>query len=307
MGYTESVMKRKTELTVLIVTFLSLTLATAGAEYSPWSFFGGLNLIYNSDGEGVTTIPGMREGGLPGGLTSAPSLLPPFFGVEYRWHIPYNFGRTDPLPLFLAPSASLYGVKYLWGNDRPLPAELENRTSSVFSLLVDVPAVYAIEQNRMTWSFGAGLSILARYGFLESGVSSDEKITGEDLDAGEQVKAINKYFWNSGRWLYPTVQAGVKYRLETGWGAGVNFRLGVPIFNLWSTPSVPFYDSMMYMLALVITPPTRISRDLFTDPEYQEELPSLYDPAGSSDPAGTNEPAAAEPATTGTATTVATP
>jgi hypothetical protein len=279
MGYTEGVMKRKTKLAVLIVTFLALPLAGAVAEYSPWSFFGGLNLIYNSDGEGVTTIPGMREGGLPGGLTSAPSLMPPFFGAEYRWHIPYAFGRTEPLPLFLAPSASFYEVKYLWANDRPLPAEIENRTSSVLSLMLDAPVVYVIEKNRLSYSFGAGLSLLARYGFLESGVHSDEKITGDKLDAGEQVKAINEYFWASGRWLYPTVQTGVRYRLETGWGAGMNFRLGIPLSNLWSKPSVPFYDSMMYMLSIVITPPQRISRELFTKPEYDEELPSLYDPA----------------------------
>lgn len=293
MGYTERSMKRKTELALLIVTFLAITLQVTTAEYSPWSFFGGLNLIYNSDDEGVTTIRGMQPGGIPGGLTSAPSPLPPFFGAEYRWQIPYTFGRTDPLPLFLAPSASLYGVKYLWGNDRPLPAEVENRTSSVFSLLLDVPVVYVIENNRMQYSFGAGLSLLARCGFLESGVSSDEIITGDTLDAGEQVKAINKYFWGSARWLYPTVQTGVRYKLETGWGAGATFRLGIPLFNLWSKPSVPFYDSMMFMFAVVITPPSHISRDLLDKPVYKEELPSLYDPVTTAPAAGTTPTTAA--------------
>lgn len=284
MGYTEGVMKRQTELALLIVTFLALPLATAGAEYSPWSFFGGLNLIYNSDGEGVSTLPGMQENGLPGGLASAPSPLPPFFGAEYRWRIPYTFGRTDPLPLFLSPSASLYGVKYLWANDRPLPAEVENRTSSVFSLLMDVPVVYVLEKDRMTYSFGGGLSFLARYGFLESGVAPDERITGDTMTAGEQVKAINRYFWGSARWIYPTLQGGVRYRLDTGWGAGLNLRLAIPFFNVWSNPKVPFGDSMMFMLSLVITPPAHISKDIFTEPEYKEELPSLLEPAP---PAGT--------------------
>jgi len=236
---------------IAIAMFLIFSPSILWAEYSKLSFFGGFNLIYNTDGEGVTDVPGMQANGNPGGLSSAPSPLAAFLGTEYRYPLPIK------MPIDFAPSVSIYGVQYLWGNDRPLPAEIENRTSYVGSLFLDMPFLYHIELNRFMLSFGAGPGILARYGFLESGVPSDAINPGETLNAGEQVKAINEYFWQSGRWLYPTLQTGVRYQLDTGWGAGLTLRVAFPMANLWSTPHVPFNDSMMLIAALVITPPVR--------------------------------------------------
>ncbi len=266
---------------IFVFAFLLCGLRTAQAEYSAWSFFGGLNLIYNSDGEGVSVAPGMQSSGDPGGLASAPSPLAGFLGAEYRVKIPKSLGSSTDQPLRFAPSASLWGVQYLWADERPLPAEIENRTSYVGSLYVDLPILYTIDKNRFLWSFGLGPGILARYGFLESGVSADEKsYEGEELTAGEQVSAINDYFWQTGRWFYPSLQAGVRYRLDTGWGAGLTLRLGLPLANLWSGEGLPFSDSMMIMAALVITPPDRQTRaqnkDLFAPlPPEEPELPSV--------------------------------
>lgn len=270
-------MTRRVAIPVLIVAFLALVPALARAEYSAWSFFGGLNLIYNSDGEGVTTVPGMQEDGNPGGLSSAPSPIVPFLGAEFRYRLPVRF------PILVAPSVSLYPVQYLWANERPLPAEIENRTSYVPSLLLDIPILYTVEKDRFLFSFGGGPAILARWGFLEFGVPSDAINPGESLDAGEQVDAINEYFWKSGRWFYPTVQAGVRYKLETGWGGGFTLRTGIPIFNLWSKPEVPFVDSLMIMASIVITPPVRnraagaAAESVTTDgstPEAQQASPA---------------------------------
>jgi len=236
---------------IAIALVLILAPSTLWAEYSKLSFFGGFNLIYNTDGEGVTVVPGMQANGNPGGLSSAPSPIATFLGAEYRYPLPIQ------RPIDFAPSLSIYSVQYSWGNDRPLPTEIENRTSYVGSLFLDMPFLYHIEQKRFMFSFGAGPGILARCGFLESGVPSDAKNPGETLNAGEQVKAINEYFWQSGRWFYPTLQAGVRYQLATGWGAGLTLRLALPMANLWSTPHVPFNDSMMIIAALVITPPVR--------------------------------------------------
>lgn len=233
------------------VLVLSLIAVQAWAEYSPWTLYGGLNLIWNSDGEGVSVIPGMQDEGNPGGLASAPSPIAVFFGGEYRYRLPVN-------GLSLAPSLSAYSVQYLWANARPLPAEIENRTSYVPSLLFDMPVLWTYEAGRFLYSVGAGPGFLARYGFLDSGVAPDEINAGEDYTAGEQVKLINDYFWASGRWFYPGVQLGVRYKLETGWGGGFSLRLAYPAANLWSTPSVPGEDSVMYLLAVTITPPVKI-------------------------------------------------
>lgn len=234
--------------TVLILVFLA---TQAWAEYSPWTLFGGLNLIWNSDGEGVTVIPGMSVDGNPGGLSSAPSPLAVFFGGEYRRPLP-QWGVS------LAPSLSIYSAQYLWANDRPLPAEIENRTAYVPSLLLDVPVLWTRESGRFLFSAGAGPGFLARYGFLDSGVGADDINPGDDYAAGEQVKLINEYFWSSGRWFYPGIQLGVRYRLDTGWGGGFSLRVAYPLANLWSSPSVPGEDSIMYLLAVTITPPVKI-------------------------------------------------
>lgn len=233
------------------VLFLVLTAAQARAEYSPWTLFGGLNLIWNADGEGVTVIPGMQDDGNPGGLASAPSPIAVFFGGEYRHTLPV-------LGLSIAPSLSIYSAQYLWANDRPLPAEIENRTSYVPALLFDLPVLWTHESGRFLYSLGAGPGFLARYGFLESGVSADEINDGDAYTAGEQVKRINEYFWASGRWFYPGIQMGVRYQLETGWGGGFSLRVAYPLANLWSTPAVPAQDSVMYLLAVTITPPVKI-------------------------------------------------
>lgn len=234
-------------LLILISGIIFFPIYSLAAEYSQWSFFGGLNLIYNGDGDGVSIIPGMQADGNPGGLSSAPSPLCGFIGAEYRYPI-------TPLVAF-APSGTLYAAQYLFANNRALPAEIENRTAYVPSLLLDFSFLYHIEKGRFTYSFGGGPAIIARYGFLEYGISGNAINPGETLNASAQVDAINEYFWGYGRWFYPIVQAGIRYELETGWGAGLVIRAAIPVSNIWAKPEVPFGDSFMLMAALSITPP----------------------------------------------------
>ena len=191
----------------------SFSHAEALSGYSPWSFFGGLNLIINSNGAGVTFV-GINPDGSTGGLSSAPSPIAGFLGAEYRYPI-----RQDVL---IAPSLSLYGMRYLWAEDRALPAEIENRTAFVPTLLLDCPFLYRIESGRLLYTFGGGPGVLLRWGFLESGVGKNEKSYSEDMAAGDQVKEINKYLWGSGRWFYPITEGNVRYRLDNGWGAGAH-------------------------------------------------------------------------------------
>lgn len=233
--------------TILILAGAILPLS---AEYSRWSILGGANYIYNSDGDGVTEVPGSGEDGSPGGLDSAPSQLVGLLGAEYRLPIRPN--------VEFAPSASLFMLRYLWANDRALPAEIENRTAFVPALLLDASFLYTIEKDRFLISLGGGPGFLLRYGFLESDVDEDETSYNGDMSAGEQVDEINSYMWSSLRWFYPMLQAGVRYRLQTGWGAGINLRAGIPIFNLWAEPDMPFQDSLMIMLTITITPPASV-------------------------------------------------
>jgi hypothetical protein len=251
---------------------------TAGSEYSRWSLFGGLNLLYNSDGEGIS-IPGMQPDGSPGGLTSAPSPIAGILGGEYRYPLRSN--------LVLVPSISLFAVRFLWdeSSGRALPAEIEHRTAYVPALMLDCPVLYTFERGQFLYSFGGGVSFLVRFGFLDSGVDADEirADAGETLTAGEQVGEINKYLWSSLRFFYPTLQGSVRYKLETGWGAGLVVRAGLPLFNLWSSPSVPLMDSFMLIAALEITPPARMPS--LPAVEYPPEVPSVTGNAQTAGPA----------------------
>lgn len=263
MGYTDSIVKQ------LLMVFISLIILTravypqeagvAAAEYSPWTFFGGLNYLYNADGSGTTSTVGTN------GLDSAPSPLAGFLGFEYR----------HPLPkqgVYFAPSASFFLLAYLWANDRALPAEIENRTAFVPSILLDGSFLYTIKKDQFLFSLGGGPGVMLRYAFLESGVSKDEKSHSEDMPAGEQVKNINRYLWSSLRWFYPMLHGSVRYQLKNGWGAGASLRLGLPVFNIWSDPGTNIADSLMVLFALTITAPAG-DKIRIENPYEREEVP----------------------------------
>lgn len=263
MGYTSIVVK---QLLMIIISLIILTrtvhsqeAAVAAPEYSPWTFFGGLNYLYNADGAGTTSTVGTN------GLDSAPSPLAGFLGFEYR----------HPLPkqgVYFAPSASFFLLAYLWANDRALPAEIENRTAFVPSILLDGSFLYTIKKDQFLFSLGGGPGVMLRYAFLESGVSKDEKSHSEDMPAGEQVKHINRYLWSSLRWFYPMLHGSVRYQLKNGWGAGASLRLGLPVFNIWSNPGTNIADSLMVLFALTITAPAG-DKIRIQNPYEREEIP----------------------------------
>lgn len=240
-------MKAKLLYSVFFLCFI-LSALQLHADYSPLSILAGLNFIWNSDGLS-NDIEGMQNDGTPGGLNSAPPPIAAYLGLEYKFAI-------TPLISF-APSASLYAVQYRF-EERPLPTENENRTAYIPSIILDLPFLFPFSNNKnLDWYAGAGPAVLLRWAFLESDVPFDAMNTDETLSAGDQVAKINEYNWSSFRWMYPTFQAGIRYKLETGWGAGVSVRIALPLFNAWSKPSVPFFDSTMILLSLTITPPVR--------------------------------------------------
>lgn len=247
MEYTEIIVKKPLLIAISLILLMHAAYPqesdTTVPEYSPWTFFGGLNYLYNADGAGTTSTVGTD------GLKSAPSPLVGFLGFEYR-HPVLRPG------VYFSPSASFFLLAYLWANDRALPAEIENRTAFVPAILLDGSLLYTIEKDRFLFSFGGGPGVMLRYAFLESGVSESEKSYSEDMPAGEQVKHINKYLWSSLRWFYPMLQGSVRYQLANGWGAGASLRLGLPVFNIWSKPDTGIADSLMVLFALTITAPS---------------------------------------------------
>ena len=183
-----------------------------------WCLSGGVQVILNTDD-----------------YNSDPSPVLPTGAILAR--IPLK----DKLEL--APMMNIYISRYLWANDRALPAALENRMAIVPTILLDVPAVYRLNAGRVNFDLGAGLAFCIRAAFAESVLPDEEK---------SSVKSINKYLWGQGRFVYPSLRAGITLPLANGVEPGLNFRAFVPVFNLWATPKVPFHDGMMLSISLTL-------------------------------------------------------
>lgn len=184
-----------------------------------WCLAGGVQIMLNTDD-----------------YNSDPSPIVPTAAILARIPLKNN--------LELAPMVNMYITRYLWANDRALPAALENRTALVPTILLDVPAVFRLNAGRVNFDLGAGLAFCIRVAFAESVLPDEEK---------SSVKSINKYLWEQGRFIYPSFRAGITLPLENGVEPGLLFRAFVPVFNFWATPKVPFHDSMMLSFSLTLS------------------------------------------------------
>ena len=119
---------------------------------------------------------------------------------------------------------------HLYYDDKALPAEIENRTTTTLSFLLNIPAVYSIYLERSRFQLTAGLGIFMRFGLRSPGVKdSDSGWTGS---AGEDVKKINEYFWNKPRWLYVTAGGSWLYDLTPQLRAGPVINISIPVGGL---------------------------------------------------------------------------
>lgn len=116
---------------------------------------------------------------------SAPSPILFTPGIGFIW----------PNESFLAfePSANFFYNYYLWHDGKALPAEIENRTATTLSVLLDLPVVFTLNIAKSRFKVNAGAAFLMRFGWQSEGT---------DPSASEELKLINDYFWGKGRFLY---------------------------------------------------------------------------------------------------------
>lgn len=129
-------------------------------------------------------------------LVSAPS--PIFF--------PVSVGLIWPNFTFLSvqPSLSYFSINYLWHDGKALPAEIENRTATAYSLFLNIPAVVTlfIQNGRFQFSLGAGF--LFRIIALASGVAPQD--FGETGSAQSDTDLIGSYLWQPENFIYITTE-----------------------------------------------------------------------------------------------------
>ena len=153
---------------------------------------------------------------------TSPILFMPGFGINYNL-----FNNIS-----LQPRLNFFYNYYLWNKDMALPAEVENRTATVFSALLDIPVLLRISTRHEKFSLqaGGGIAILARYGILSSGVKEDDPNRDyPNRSASDDVEDINSYMWENMRWIYPELSANIMFGLNNGWLLGASGTLYLPL------------------------------------------------------------------------------
>ena len=173
------------------------------------------------------------------------------FGGEYE----YRFAKYGAIN----PSVDFSFFHYGWTGKKAAITEIENRTALTFNLLTELPLMMVIDIKQWTVSFGGGIGFLIRFGVLEPGVKPKERTPGSSLTAAEELGAINRYFWQNGRFFYPTLRFKTEYTFTSGWKTGLQIKTALPIFNAWdkAVPKPPFADGMLIQIGVILHPAQR--------------------------------------------------
>lgn len=160
-------------------------------------------------------------------LISAPSPIIYPISVGFLW--------PEHSVIAIQPSISFFMMNHLLYEDMALPAEIENRTTTTLSFMLNIPAVYSIYLSNSNFQLTAGLGVFMRFGILSPGVKEGD--SGWSGSAGSDVKMINSYFWGNMRWLYLTVGGSWLYNLTPQLRAGPTINAYIPVGGLISDGS----------------------------------------------------------------------
>jgi hypothetical protein len=105
--------------------------------------------------------------------------------------------------------------------------------ATVMGLLVSVPVWFDLPlTEHMVLSLAPGLAFYPR-------------IAVAGLDGSDNIDKISTDLNKEAKWLYPQTGVAFNYALADWFSANVQIQVMYPIYHLWSTDGLPFYDSMM--------------------------------------------------------------
>lgn len=152
---------------------------------------------------------------------------------------PITFGALWPNDYFIAvqPTLTFFMMEHLWYDQYALPAEIENRTTTTLSFMLNIPAVYSFYfKNKSKLQLAAGVGMLMRFGILANGVDGDD--SGYSGSAEKDVENINKWFWEKAHWLYFTTGASWLYPITSKIQVGPTINAYIPMGTLFDQQSV---------------------------------------------------------------------
>ncbi|MBQ3671495.1 MAG: hypothetical protein II921_08475 [Treponema sp.] len=114
-------------------------------------------------------------------------------------------------PIFAELRVSFSMNYYLWDGKKARPAEVENRTATVPSFMIDVTGGHMFHFGNNYLGVAAGIGLLLRFAVLSHGVGEDDYgYTGDSSSsAKDDVSSINSWFYEGSNFFYP--EAAITY------------------------------------------------------------------------------------------------
>lgn len=148
---------------------------------------------------------------------------------------PVSLGVIWPAKRMISvqPSLSFFVMNYLWYDGKALPAEIENRTATAYTLFLNIPATMSIFAKSCKIQFSAGAGMMFRIINLSIDVYPTD--CGNSGSAQSDVNLITEYLWGGARFLYITTEISCLFNitrnLRTGPVIGAYIPLGSIINN----------------------------------------------------------------------------
>jgi len=131
------------------------------------------------------------------------------------------------------PRLSFFANYYLWYDGDAYPAEIENRTATVFHFMLDLPAVYTLKlKEKHRFEFSLGTAIDFTISVLSHGVTDSD--AGYSGSAGSDTDEIRRYFWNNVRFIYLETSAAYLFSFAERLSIGPEFKFYLPCGQVFS-------------------------------------------------------------------------
>lgn len=163
-------------------------------------------------------------------------------------YYPITIGAQWPNDFFISfqPSLSFFLMEHLWFDKYALPAEIENRTSTTLSFLLNLPAVYTLNfKDNSRLHISAGLGLFFRFGILANGVNPYD--SGYSGSAKKDLELINNWFWDNGHWVYFTFGTSWLYPITSTIKVGPVLNAYIPMGTLIDQRNV---QGLMFSLGI---------------------------------------------------------
>lgn len=142
---------------------------------------------------------------------------------------PISIGVLWPNYTFIAvqPSLSFFTMEHLYYDGMALPAEIENRTTTTLSFLVNIPVVFSLFIGESRTQLSGGIAGLLQFGLRSAGVEDSDY--GYSGSVGKDVELINDYFWKDMHWLYLSTGVSWLYNINKQLRLGPTLNIYFPI------------------------------------------------------------------------------